>query len=115
MKLKSIIVDDEQNCRDNLKMLLDEHCPEIEVIGLAGSAAEAKELVNKLSPEVVFLDIKMPKEDGFTFLNTVSDYNFSVVFITAHDQFALKAFKASAIGYIEKPIDRKSTRLNSSH
>ena len=105
MKLKSIIVDDEQNCRDNLKILLEEHCPEIDVIGMASSAGEAIVLVNQLSPEVVFLDIKMPKEDGFSFLNQVSDRKFSVVFVTAHDEFALKAFKVSAVDYIEKPID----------
>ena len=105
MKLQSIIVDDEQNCRDNLKILLEEYCPEMNILGLAGSASEARELVNKFSPDVVFLDIKMPKEDGFSFLSSLPNHKFSVVFITAYDDFALKAFKASAVDYLEKPID----------
>lgn len=105
MKLRSIIIDDEQNCRDNLKMLIEEYCHEIEIVGMAGSASEARTLVKNVSPDVVFLDIKMPKEDGFSLLNSLPEHKFSVIFVTAYDEFALKAFKASAVDYIEKPID----------
>lgn len=104
-KIKALVVDDEFNARNNLKMLLDEYCPEIEVVGLAESGKEAREKLEELHPQVVFLDIKMPGEDGFAFLNSLAKRDFSVVFTTAHNQFALKAFKANAIDYIEKPID----------
>ena len=105
MKLKTIIVDDENNARENLKMLLEDYCPEVEVVALAESGNKAKELIDLYDPKLLFLDIKMPGEDGFTFLSSLSKRNFSVVFVTAHNQFALKAFKANAVDYIEKPVD----------
>jgi len=104
-KLRCLIVDDEFNCRSNLQMLIEEYCPELEVIDLADSAEKARTLIKEIDPDVVFLDIKMPGEDGFSFLKSVGTYRFSVVFTTAHNQFALKAFKANAIDYLEKPID----------
>jgi two-component system, LytTR family, response regulator len=104
MKLKAIIVDDEINASSNLQMMLEEYCPEVEVIGIANSAQEARQLLDEETPDVVFLDIKMPKEDGFTFLSSIEVRDFSVVFTTAHNEFALKAFKADAVDYLEKPI-----------
>lgn len=105
MKLKSIVVDDEYFCRNNLKMILDDFCPEVEVVGMAESADEARSLISTHQPELIFLDIKMPKEDGFSFLDSLPTRNFSVVFTTAHNEYAFKAFKADAIDYIEKPIN----------
>lgn len=105
MKLKSIVVDDEFFCRNNLKMILDDFCPEVEVVGMAESADQARSLISQHQPELVFLDIKMPKEDGFSFLDSLPTRNFSVVFTTAHNEYAFKAFKADAIDYIEKPIN----------
>jgi len=104
MKLKAIIVDDEINASSNLQMMLEEYCPEVEVIGIANSAQEARKLLEEETPDVVFLDIKMPKEDGFAFLSSIEVRDFSVVFTTAHNEFALKAFKADAVDYLEKPI-----------
>lgn len=104
MRLKAIVVDDEFNARSNLKLLLDEFCPEIEVIDTAESAADARVKIEKINPEVVFLDIAMPNEDGFALLKSIPTPKFSVVFTTAYNEFALKAFKANAIDYIEKPI-----------
>jgi two-component system LytT family response regulator len=104
MKLKAIIVDDEINASSNLQMMLEEYCPEVEIIGIANSAQEARQLLDEEIPDVVFLDIKMPKEDGFTFLSSIEVREFSVVFTTAHNEFALKAFKADAVDYLEKPI-----------
>jgi two-component system LytT family response regulator len=104
-KLKCLIIDDEFNCRSNLQLLIEEYCPELEVAGLAESAEKARTMVKELDPDVVFLDIKMPGEDGFAFLKSMETYRFAVVFTTAHNQFALKAFKANAIDYLEKPID----------
>jgi len=104
MTLKALIVDDEFNARNNLKILIDEFCPELEIIGLAESAAEARKIIDKEKPDVVFLDIAMPTEDGFSLLKSYKDRNFSVVFTTAYNEYALKAFKENAIDYLEKPI-----------
>lgn len=104
MTLKALIVDDEFNARNNLKILIDEFCPELEIIGLAESAAEARIIIEKEQPDVVFLDIAMPKEDGFSLLKSYVDRTFSVVFTTAYNEYALKAFKENAIDYLEKPI-----------
>lgn len=104
MALKTIIVDDENNARENLKILLDEFCPELKVVGMASSVAEARTLIEKEDPEVVFLDIAMPNEDGFELLKHYENRDFSVIFTTAYNEYALKAFKADAIDYLEKPI-----------
>lgn len=120
MKIRSIIVDDELNCRDNLKMIIDDFCPELEVVGIADSAQRARELINQHKPDLVFLDIKMPREDGFQLLQSIPERAFSVVFTTAYNEYALQAFKADAVDYIEKPIGldelktavRKVVRLN---
>ncbi len=104
-KLHAIIVDDEENGRQNLQHLLMEHCPEIKVLGLADSAEEARRLVAQLNPDVVFLDIAMPKQNGFDFLDSYDERPFAVVFVTAYNQHALRAIKTSAVDYILKPID----------
>ncbi|MAP01941.1 MAG: DNA-binding response regulator [Flavobacteriales bacterium] len=104
MPLRAIIVDDEFNARENLKLLIHEHCPELTIVGLAESAKQAKELISSKKPELVFLDISMPVEDGFSLLNSFKERNFSVVFTTAYNEYAFKAFKADAVDYLEKPI-----------
>ena len=105
MSIKTIIIDDEQNARENLNLILQDNCPEIEVVALADSANEARSLIKKHQPNLLFLDINMPNEDGFELLESLDEKNFAVIFITAHNQFALQALKAGAIDYIEKPID----------
>ena len=105
MSINTIVIDDEQNARENLKLILEDFCPQINVLGEAGSADEARKLISKHNPDLLFLDINMPSEDGFELLESIENKSFSVIFITAHNQFALKALKAGAIDYIEKPID----------
>ena len=104
MTLKALIVDDEFNARNNLKILIDEFCPELKIIGLVESAAEARIIIEKEKPDLVFLDIAMPKEDGFSLLKSYENRDFSVVFTTAYNEYAVKAFKENAIDYLEKPI-----------
>jgi two-component system, LytTR family, response regulator len=104
-QLKTIIVDDERFSRENLCTLVDEYCPELKVIGSAASAKAARILVYELDPEVIFLDINMPNEDGFDFLNSIPDKQFSVVFATAHNEYGIQAVKAEAVDYLLKPID----------
>ena len=106
MKLRSLIVDDEEPARENLRLLLLDHCPEIEVVGMAGSVKEAQKLIKELSPEVVFLDIRMPSgTEGFDLLDSLPEKNFQMVFVTAFKDYALRAFHVNAIHYIMKPID----------
>ncbi|MDC0313653.1 LytTR family DNA-binding domain-containing protein [Flavobacteriales bacterium] len=104
MTLKALIVDDEFYARNNLKILIDEFCPELKIVGLVESAEQARIIIEKEKPDVVFLDIAMPKEDGFSLLKSYENRDFSVVFTTAYNEYALKAFKENAIDYLEKPI-----------
>lgn len=106
--VKVVIVDDEQNSRDTLKGKLDLFCPEVEISGEAGTVKEAIETINAEKPDAVFLDIKLAGESGFDILEAIAEndeVNPEIVFITAHDEFAIQAIKFSALDYLLKPID----------
>jgi two-component system LytT family response regulator len=105
MKLRALIVDDEFHARSNLEMLLENYCEDVEVVGSASSPNEARKILQDKEVDVLFLDIKMPGEDGFEFLKSLDKKDFGVIFITAYNEYALDAFKADAIDYLEKPID----------
>jgi len=105
MSLNALIVDDEFHARSNLEMLLENYCDDINIVGSASSPSEARVVLNQNKVDVVFLDIKMPGEDGFQFLSSLDKKDFAVVFITAYNEYALDAFKADAVDYLEKPID----------
>lgn len=105
-KLTALIVDDEFHARENLRMLLDDFCPQINVIGTASGVKEALSKVVELRPQVVFLDIRMPSgAEGFDFLDQTETLDFQVVFVTAFKDYAVQAFNANAIHYVLKPID----------
>lgn len=104
-QLTAVIVDDELHGRENLRMILENYCPEIEVTGIAASVTEALTLAGKLSPQVVFLDINMPVLDGFDFLELTPDRTFLTVFVTAYNEYGINAVKAGAAEYLLKPID----------
>lgn len=106
--LKALIIDDEANSRDALKGKLDLFCPEIEVIGEAENVDQALEAAENLKPEILFLDINLSGEDGFQLLERLSAMTArmpEIIFITAHDEYAIKAIKFSAADYLLKPID----------
>ena len=105
MEIRALIVDDENAARENLKMMIEEHCPGINILGTAQNAKDAREKIKELQPNTLFLDIKMPGEDGFTLLRSLGEQPFHVVFTTAYDEFALQAFRENALDYLEKPID----------
>jgi len=105
MSNKAIIVDDEFNCRNNLEILINDFCYDLTVIGQADSALEARNLIETLKPDIVFLDIAMPGEDGFSLLRSIPHRDFVVIFTTAYNEYALKAFKENAVDYLEKPIN----------
>jgi two-component system LytT family response regulator len=104
--LSALIVDDEALARENLAMLLADYCPEVKVVGLASGVKQAREMIKQLSPQVVFLDIRMPSgSEGFDLLDEMSAHPFLVVFVTAFKDYAINAFNANAVHYILKPID----------
>lgn len=103
--LKAIIIDDEQHCIDRLDMLLKEHSEIVKVIKSCSTIAEGKEEIENLKPDVVFLDIQLNNDTGFDLLSQLNQIDFEVIFTTAYDNYAIKAFKFSALDYLLKPID----------
>ena len=103
--IKCILVDDEKNALEMMEWLLKTYCPQVEIIAMCNSAQQGIEAINKHRPDVVFLDIEMPKMNGFDMLEQFDKLFFDIVFCTAYDQFAIKAFKYSALNYLLKPVD----------
>ncbi len=110
IRLNAIIVDDELYGRENLRKIIETYCPEIEVVECADSVVGAKKLVSAHTPDVVFLDISMPVLDGFDFLDDYDDPDFMVVFVSAHEEYGIKAVKAGAADYLLKPVNIKELK-----
>lgn len=103
--LKIVIVDDENDALEALEWKLNRYIDNVEIIKCI-SPLESIEIINKTQPDIVFLDIQMPEMDGFTLLENLTNRKFNLIFTTAHDEFALKAIKVSAIDYLLKPVDK---------
>ena len=103
MKSRAMIVDDERLARRELAFLLQKH-PEIEVVGEAGSVKEAVPQLEELRPDLLFLDIQMPRENGFDLFER-TEVSAAVVFVTAHDEYAVRAFEVNALDYLMKPVN----------
>ncbi len=104
--IRALIIDDEQLARENLKLLIEEFCENIEVVAMAGNIKEARMLIDSEKPDALFLDIRMPSgAEGFDLLDSLDEINFEVVFVTAFKDYAVQAFKANAIDYILKPVE----------
>ena len=103
--LKSIIIDDELKSRETLRKMVTSYCTGIEVLTTCQTIDEAVEVIKVLKPDVVFLDVQMQGETGFDLFSKLESISFDVIFTTAHSEYALKAFKSSAIDYLLKPID----------
>lgn len=103
--LKALLVDDELNNLATLEFLLHHDCNGIEVAGKALSAAVAREWLKSHYADVIFLDINMPGENGFQFLDSLKSQNFKIIFVTAYNNYALQAIRASAVDYILKPVN----------
>jgi two-component system, LytTR family, response regulator len=106
-EIKAIIVDDEQHCIDALRTMLQKKCPEVTVLGGVNSVKEAKELISEVQPDLVFLDVEMPHQNGFELLKLFDRITFDVIFTTAYEQYALKAIKFNALDYLLKPFSVK--------
>ncbi len=106
-KIKTVLVDDEKSSLKILEHLLEKNAPDVEIVGTASSVKEGINVIDKLKPDLVFLDISMPDGDGFEVIDKVSYKGFSVVFSTAYDEYAIRAFDVSALHYILKPVQAK--------
>lgn len=104
-RIRSIIIDDETANRSLLDNLLRKHCPAVEVIGMAASVKEGYTLIKEQQPNLIFLDIHMPEQNGFDLLRLFEEIPFHLIFVTAFDEYAIKAFEFNAVDYILKPID----------
>ena len=103
-KYTALIIDDEEPGRKNLALMLEKYCPEIEILGEAGSAVEGKEKLMELNPDILFLDVQMPEIDGFDLLDSLTKKNFATIIVTAHAEYGIQAVKAGALDYMLKPI-----------
>ncbi|MGB3078281.1 MAG: LytTR family DNA-binding domain-containing protein [Saprospiraceae bacterium] len=109
--ITAIIIDDERKGRNALKQKLKEYCPQVELLGEAENGGEGLMLIEKHNPVIVFLDIEMPMMNGFEMLQNLPAKNFHLIFTTAYDQYAIKAFKYAAFDYLLKPIDIEELQM----
>jgi two-component system LytT family response regulator len=104
-RYSAIIIDDEINVQQTLEILIHQNCPEINVRGKANSAKEGRELLENNQVDIIFLDISMPGENGFDFIESIQKEKYVIIFTTAYEEYALKAIKINAIDYLLKPIN----------
>ncbi|MFT3910839.1 MAG: LytTR family DNA-binding domain-containing protein [Ferruginibacter sp.] len=103
--IRCILIDDEADSLEVMEMLLKTYCPQVKIEAVCNSAEKGIVAINQFRPDVVFLDIEMPNMNGFDMLEHFDELFFNVVFITAYHQFAIKAFRYSALNYLLKPVD----------
>ncbi len=102
--MTALIIDDEKKARETITQLLKLYCPKVTDIYTAANIEEAKESIYKYSPRLVFLDVNLKEQSGFQLLEQLQNYSFKLIFITAYSEYAVKAFKCSAVDYLLKPI-----------
>lgn len=105
MAYPALIIDDEKNGRENLAGLIRQYCPQLRIVAEAASVGEAIQKIEEFRPRLIFLDIEMPGGNGFKLLEHFKTFPFEVIFVTAYDNFAIKAIRFSASDYILKPIN----------
>jgi len=103
-KYKTIIIDDEEKARKNLRLLLEKYFPEIDIVDEVNSAILARKLIIEKDPQVIFVDIHMPEMNGIEFLRSFPEKNFVSIIVSAHSDFGIDALKAGALDYIVKPL-----------
>ncbi len=102
--IKAILIDDELSSLQNLEQKITEFCPDIKILALAERPEEAIQLIRQHRPDVIFLDIEMPRMNGFRMLNELGEYNFEIIFTTAYNHYAVDAIRLSAFDYLTKPV-----------
>ncbi|MEP7375851.1 MAG: LytTR family DNA-binding domain-containing protein [Chitinophagaceae bacterium] len=105
--IKAIIIDDEPYSCESLVTLLERYCPGVKVADICYSGEDALIAIKELQPQIVFLDIEMPRMNGFELLEKIPELNFEIIFTTSYDQYAIKAIRFSALDYLLKPVDRE--------
>lgn len=110
-KFEAIIIDDEQSAQNILCQLLERYAPEIRVVGKCSNLVEGVEQIKEKQPHLVFLDVEMPNYAGYEITSFFESINFEIIFITAYDQYAIKAFELSAIDYVLKPIEIERLKI----
>ncbi len=110
MKHQTVLIDDDQLARNVLRRILEQNFPDIEILGEADSVASGVELINKVKPNLVFLDIEMPDGTGFGLIEQLPEVHFKLVFTTSYSDYAITAFKYSAFDYLVKPILLENVR-----
>lgn len=103
--IKAVIIDDDQHSVEMLNNLINQHCTDISVVGIANDIEEGAHEIIKQQPDVVFLDVEMPGGTGFDLLEMLQNRNFDVIFVTAHNKYAIQAIKHSALDFLLKPYD----------
>jgi two-component system LytT family response regulator len=103
--IKTVLIDDEGRLLSSLQIMLKRNCPQLDVVAACRSADEALIKIKETNPELVFLDIAMPGKDGFALLNEIGNIHFRIIFVSAHDEYSLRAFKFSTVDYLLKPVD----------
>jgi two-component system, LytTR family, response regulator len=109
--LKTIIIDDEKNTREVLGKLLQDYCPDVKVEAMVSSLEEGRQEILKHRPDLVFLDIEFPNESGFSLLEQEEMVDFHVIFISGHEEYAIKALRADAVDYLLKPFNPKEMEI----
>lgn len=103
--IRTLIIDDEEDAREALQMSIELYCPHINLLDTCASAEDGLRAISEHQPDLVFLDIQMPRLTGFDLLQQLANIPFEVIFVTAHDQYAIKAIRFSALDYLLKPVD----------
>src|SRR5437773_11190427 len=103
--MRTILVDDEPDGIRTLKKMLELNCPEVEILATCSSAIDALQKLEELKPDLVFLDVRMPGKTGLDMLAELSEIDFEVIFVTAHNEYMLQALQFSAVDYLMKPVD----------
>jgi two-component system LytT family response regulator len=109
--IRSLIIDDEKHCCDNLTWQLNQYCPEVQVAAVCLSGTDGLGMIRDIKPGLIFLDVEMPGMNGFQMLEKLETYSFQIIFTTAYDQNALRAIRAGALDYLLKPIDKDELRI----
>ncbi|MEK6480560.1 LytTR family DNA-binding domain-containing protein [Catalinimonas sp. 4WD22] len=103
--IRAILIDDETDAREALSIAIEKYCPEVAILGVYDHPQKGLTAIQELQPDLVFLDVQMPHMSGFDLLQQASPLSFEVIFVTAHDQYAIKAIRFSALDYLLKPVD----------